>query len=108
MGIDVIAITANAKDLAEKSAQEWGIDKLKHGYGLSVEDARRWGLFVSASIKDNEPPHFVEPATFVIRPDGTLYASIVQTMPFSRPSAEQILSSLEWIIDKDYPARGEA
>ena len=107
-GIEVVAVTTNPRELAEKSAQEWNLDRLTLGYGLSIDDARRWGLFVSGRIKDTEPEHFTEPGLFVVRPDGTLFASIVQTMPFSRPTAEQLLSSLEWIVEKDYPARGEA
>ena len=106
-GIQIAAVSANSRELAEEAAGKWGLDKLTLGYGLSMDDARRWGLFVSSAIKDTEPAQFVEPGLFVIRPDGTLYASIVQTMPFSRPTGAQILSSLEFVIEKDYPARGE-
>ena len=42
-----------------------------------------------------------------IRRDGTLYFSVVQTMPFGRPPAAQLLSTITWIAENDYPARGE-
>ena len=106
-GIEIVAVTSNARELAEQAVQDWGLTSLRVGYGLSIDDARRWGLFVSAAIKDTEPAHFTEPGLFVVRPDGTLFWSIVQTMPFSRPPAAQLLSSLEYVIDNDYPARGE-
>lgn len=86
---------------------EWGLKGFPIGYGLDEAAAAEWGLFASAAIKDNEPPVFVEPALFLIRPSGELYASILQTMPFSRPPAAAFLNTLRWIIEHDYPARGE-
>ena len=86
---------------------EWGLGGFPIGYGLDESTAAEWGLFASGAIKDNEPPVFVEAALFLIRPNGELYASILQTMPFSRPSAETFLKTLQWIVEHDYPARGE-
>ena len=58
-----------------------------------------------ASIE--EPSLFVEPGIFVVRPNQTLYFAIVQTMPFARPSFGDILKAIDFVIAKDYPARGE-
>ena len=107
-GVQIAAVSANDRATAEKTTTEWGLDKLPIGYELSIDDARNWGLFVSNAIKDTEPAQFVEPGTFIIRADGTLYSSIVQSMPFSRATGEQILGMLDFVIEKDYPARGEA
>ena len=107
-GIEIVAVSSNSRELAERSVEEWGLEGLTVGYGLGLEAADEWGLFVSAAAKENEPAYFNEPALFVVRPDGELYASMVQTMPFSRPPAEALLGSLEWIVEKGYPARGEA
>ena len=54
-----------------------------------------------------EPSLFVEPGIFVVRPNQTLYFAIVQTMPFARPSFGNILKAIDFVIAKDYPARGE-
>ena len=108
LGVELVAVSANDGELANRTTAEWGLSKLPVGHGLTLDDARTWGLFGSAAIKPTEPEHFVEPGLFVIRPDGTLYASVTQTMPFSRPTGAQLLSSLTWIIENDYPARGEA
>jgi hypothetical protein len=78
------------------------------GYGLPLDTAKEWGLYISSAVKDSEPAHFSEPGLFVIRPDGELYAASIQTMPFSRASAEQLLDTLQFVIEKDYPARGDA
>ena len=107
-GIEVVAISSNSKELASKSVAEWELSKLPVAYGLPIDEARNWGLFVSNGVKVTEPAQFTEPGYFVIEPDQTLYASMVQTMPFSRPSGRQLLNSLSFIIENDYPARGEA
>lgn len=107
-GVSVFAVSANDKETATKTVEEWGLDKLRIGYGLDLVVADEWGLFLSAAAKDTEPAHFVEPGLFVVRPDGTLYASIVNTMPFARPPAKNFLGTLQWIIENDYPPRGEA
>lgn len=107
-GVEPIAISSDTRERAEKTAKEWEIDALPLGYGLSLDVAREWGLFVSSGISSKEPEHFSEPGLFLIRPDGTLYAASVQTMPFARPSLQELASALEFVIEKDYPARGEA
>ncbi|NVO85999.1 peroxiredoxin-like family protein [Hymenobacter terrestris] len=108
LGIKAVAISANTQELAEKTKQDWKIADVSLGYGLSTAKAREWGLFISKGISDSEPAEFSEPGVFLVRPDGTLYASTIQTMPFARPDFEDLLGGLKFIKDKDYPARGEA
>ena len=48
------------------------------------------------------------PGLFLVRPDQTLYASNIVTMPFTRPHFKDVLGALDVIIERDYPARGEA
>jgi len=43
----------------------------------------------------------------LVRPDRTLYFASVQTMPFARPHFTDILAALDFVIAKNYPARGE-
>lgn len=107
-GIDIVAVSTNTRELAEKTVEEWGLDQFPIGFGMTLEQADQWGLFVSSAASEKEPPHFTEPGLFMITPEGTLYSSIVQTMPFSRPPAKALLSTMTWIIEKGYPARGEA
>ena len=107
-GVDVVAISTDTKERAEQSKSEWGIERLPIAYGLSIEKAREWGLFISASIKENEPALFAEPGLYLVRPDGTLYAASIQTMPFARPSFSEVLAAVDFVTQKNYPARGEA
>ena len=81
-------------------------------YDLDLDKAREWGLYISTSRGKTstgvvEPDMFSEPALYLIRPDGTLYFGAVQTMPFARPDFAQVLGALDFVMEKDYPARGE-
>lgn len=112
-GAEVIAISTDDEDRARDTAAEWALDGLKIGYGMTVEKAREWGLYISSSrgktsLGIEEPPLFNEPGLFLVRPDGTLYWSIVQTMPFLRPHFAELVAVLDRIEQMDYPARGEA
>lgn len=112
-GIEVLALSSDDEDRARQSYDDWGLKNLNPGYGLSIDKAREWGLYVStgigmSSVGVEEPALFSEPGLFLVRPDGTLYAAIYQTMPFARPDFSALLKSLDIIIEKNYPARGEA
>jgi len=112
-GIAVFAMSSDSQERAQRAQSEWGLDNLTLGYGLLIEKAREWGLYISTSrgktsVGVEEPDLFSEPGVFLIRPDNTLYAAMISTMPFARPHFKEILSGLEYIIAQDYPARGEA
>ncbi len=106
LGIETIAISCDTEERAQMAKNEWYLQKLKIGYELSIEDARKWGLFISKKIFNLEPEQFSEPGIFIINPDHTLYGSIVQSMPFSRPLFTNLLADMGYIIEHEYPARG--
>lgn len=108
-GTDVIAVSTDTEERARQAQTQWELDGLKTGHGLSISAARAWGLYVSsAKPGSTEPALFAEPGVFLVRPDGTLYAGIINTMPFARPHLKDVLSGLDFVIKNDYPARGEA
>lgn len=107
-GVNVIAISANSEKLSKETYKEWNIPDIPVGFEFPIEDARTWGLFVSKGIKDEEPETFFEPALFLIKPNQDLYCASIQTMPFARPSFDDIVKAIDFVVDKDYPARGEA
>jgi peroxiredoxin len=107
-GVEVIAVSGDSRERAERTREEWGLEKVRIGYGQSVGSMREWGLFVSRGIKEGEPDLFAEPGLFLIRPDGTVYYESIQSMPFGRTSFKELLGGLDFVIQNDYPARGEA
>jgi peroxiredoxin len=111
-GVSVVALSSDAAERAERTKLEWKLPNLRLGYGLDLAVARTWGLYISTgrgmtSAGVEEPALFSEPGLFLIRPDRTLYFASVQTMPFARPHFADILAALDFVIAKNYPARGE-
>jgi peroxiredoxin len=112
-GVEVIAVSSDDAERAAHTVEHWKLDTLRVGYGLSIETARAWGLYISSSRGKTstgvvEPELFAEPGIFLVRPDGTLYFGTVQTMPFARPHFADILPAIDFVLKHDYPARGEA
>ncbi|MBL4891663.1 MAG: AhpC/TSA family protein [Rhizobiaceae bacterium] len=112
LGVNIIVASSDVEERAEKAKAEWGLDKLDLAYGLSLEKAREWGLYISSSNGKTsagvvEPDLFVEPGLFIIRPNQELYFATVQTMPFARPAFSDILNAVKFVLDKNYPGRGE-
>ncbi|PRP67991.1 peroxiredoxin-like family protein [Nonlabens agnitus] len=107
-GVNVIAISMDTEERAKKTGDEWDIESIPVGYNLTKEQAQEWGLYLSEGISEKEPELFSEPGLFLIKKDGTLYGSTVQTMPFARPQLDDLLKAIDFIEDKGYPARGGA
>ena len=112
-GVSTAITSTDSQERAEEAKRKWGLPKLTVGYGVSIEKAREWGLYVSTSRGKTsagieEPPLFAEPGLFLVKPDGTLYWSNVSTMPFARPHFNEIAQAIDFALAKNYPARGEA
>jgi hypothetical protein len=110
--VNVVVVSSDAEDRATEAKAKWELENVDLGYGLDLDNAREWGLYISTSngvtsSGYEEPAIFSEPGLFLVRPDGTLYFGTVQTMPFARPAFDQILGALDFVIAKNYPARGE-
>lgn len=107
LGVSITAVSCDNRERAEKARDEWGLGSLSIGYNLSKKQMEAWGLYGSESIKDSEPDFFAEPGLFLIRQDGTLYYAAYNSMPFGRPEPQAILEAVKFVLDNDYPARGE-
>ena len=111
-GVKLIALSSDGRERAQAMADKLNAPALRMGYGLALQSAREWGLYISTSrgltsIGIEEPPLFSEPGVFIVRPDGALYYGAVQTMPFARPHFDELLAALDFALAKNYPARGE-
>lgn len=108
MGVTTVAISGDDEPGARRAREEWGIERLRIGHGLDESAARAWGLFVSTAALPEEPDRFFEPALFLVKPDGTLYGSSVNSMPFARASIADLQTALPMIIRTQHPPRGLA
>ncbi len=112
-GVSTVITSTDPMERAAEAKEKWGLPNLTVGYGVSIDKARDWGLYISSSrgvtsAGVEEPPLFAEPGLFLVKPDGTLYWSNVSTMPFARPHFSEISGAIDFAISKNYPARGEA
>jgi len=112
-GVKVIALSSDGRERAQAMADKLDAPTLRMGYGLGLANAREWGLYISTSrgvtsIGIEEPALFAEPGLFLVKPDGTLYWASIATMPFARPHFDEIGQAIDFVLSKNYPARGEA
>ena len=106
LGIEVIAISGDSLELAQQSKHDWDLQNLRVGYDLSEVAMRRWGLYLSHGAFENEPELFSEPAIFLIKPCGKIAFSLISNTPFARPHLDDLIGGLDYILQKDYPIRG--
>lgn len=105
-GLGLVAVSMNDEAKATQTVQDWGLSKLPVAYGMTEDQARAWGLYISSGINDVEAEIFAEPGFFWVRPDGRLYLIDIANMPWARPDAEFLLSKVPLIQERSYPARG--
>lgn len=105
-GTNVIAVSMDPKDRAEKAAADWGLEGLTLGYGLTEAQARDWGLYLTDSIKDTETTVFSEPGLFLIDKAGKFYLINISNMPFARPDIAGLPAKIAFAMQNGYPARG--
>ncbi len=116
-GISVVAISCDTQVRGEGAKAEWGLAHTRVGYGLSLADARGWGLFLTEGRPRpaglQEPDYCCEPAVYLIAPDKTVWFSAVQNMAFARPRFSDIIEGFEFLFargyftEKECVARGE-
>jgi peroxiredoxin len=111
-GVTVLALSSDSPERGQAMASKLAAPALRMGHSLPLAVARQWGLYLSTSrgttsIGIEEPALFAEPGVFLVRPDGTLFWGAVQTMPFARPLFSELLAAVDFVLAKNYPARGE-
>lgn len=106
--ISLYAISADPQEKAETEVAECGW-KFPVGYGLSPEQMRELGLYISdpRSPQETDRP-FSEPGLFVLNPDGNAQIIDISNAPFARPDLKSLLKGLQFVMSKDYPIRGRA
>jgi len=105
-GIGVFTVSADPEEKAAADVESEGWS-FPVGYGLSTDDMRQLGLYISEprSPQETDRP-FAEPAVFVVNPEGKVQILDLSNAPFARPDLDGLLSGLKFVMEKDYPIRG--
>jgi peroxiredoxin len=112
-GVSVIALSCDSEARGCATEKDWGLTYLPLAWGLTAQQGKSFGLFLSrgrgvTGLGVEEPPLFVEPGLFLVRPDRTLFFASIQNMPFARPVLADVLRMIQWTVANNYPARGDA
>lgn len=76
-------------------------------YGLSIPQMKELGLYISDPRNPEETDRpFAEPGTFAVNGDGRLHLIELSNTPFNRADLAELLDTVEWIQENDYPIRG--
>jgi len=100
-GVSVIALSCDRREGAEKTVADGRFKRLRVGYKVDAEVARKAGLYISLGrglnpvTKLKEPRLFTEPAMLLVQPDGKLYAAWIQSLPYARPHLAEVLTAVD-------------
>ena len=105
---EIVAVSGDPREKADAFAAEVQ-PNFPMGYGLSLADMRRLGLYVSNPRSPQETDRaFSEPGLIVVNPGGQAQIVDISNAPFARPDLAAILKGLQFIQEKGYPVRGTA
>ncbi|MEO0795316.1 MAG: peroxiredoxin-like family protein [Verrucomicrobiota bacterium] len=106
VGSEIVAISGDPQAKAETMV-ETGDLTFPVGYGLSIEQMQVLGLYISNPRSEHETDQpFPEPATFVVNTDAKLQLIDISNTPFNRADLKELVETVEWIRDNNYPIRG--
>lgn len=105
-GAEVVAVSGDpeAKALAMAEA---AAPTLPVAYGLSIQQMQDLGLYIShpRSPEETDQP-FPEPGMFAVNAEGKIQLIDISNTPFNRSDLDELLETVEWIQENDYPIRG--
>ncbi|WP_342807413.1 redoxin domain-containing protein [Alteromonas sp. M12] len=107
IGVSVTAVSADSKAQLTDNMDSLDVS-FPIAYGVTVEQMKQLGLYISAPRSDKETDHdFSEPALFVINGEGVLQAVDISNAPFLRPELDVVVRGLTFVRKQtDYPIRG--
>ncbi|MEM9062494.1 MAG: peroxiredoxin-like family protein [Pseudomonadota bacterium] len=107
-GIAVVAVSMDGTERTGKTIDETGVAALPVGHSLPEATARAWDLYISSAREGStEPEVFAEPGLFVVDPTGKIFFAQTQSAPFTRPDFGKLLGGLKFVVENNYPARGD-
>lgn len=103
---ELVAVSGDPLEKAQAMVANNGIG-FPVAYGLTIPQMRELGLYISdpRSPEETDRP-FAEPATFAINSQGRLHLIEISNTPFNRADLVELLDTVEWVKENDYPIRG--
>jgi len=108
VGIDVVALSADSEDRVKMQIPELSL-KFPIGYGLSIEQMKTLGLYITTPRSEAESDRpFAEPGFFIINEKKQTQIIDISNIAFGRPELKTMLRGLIHIRkpENNYPIRG--
>lgn len=105
-GAELIALSGDSREKASQMVEETGLS-IPVAYGLSLSQMEELGLYISIPRSDQETDRpFAEPGLFAVNEEGKLHLIEISNTPFNRSDLTELLETVEWVRENDYPIRG--
>ncbi|MEM8550584.1 MAG: redoxin domain-containing protein [Verrucomicrobiota bacterium] len=76
-------------------------------YALSIPQMESLGLWISIPRSEQETDRpFAEPGLFAINTEGKIHLIDQSNTPFNRSDLNELLDTVEWVQENNYPIRG--
>lgn len=106
IGIECLALSVDDAETTAQTSRDWSLAHLRLGSGLSVDQARGWGVYASRMTMHGAERFCTEPGLFLLRPDHSLYALWLQSLPSARPDVPWLVETLTYLEKAGFPLRG--
>ena len=105
-GAEVIAVSGDSEEKAVSMVDSIGLT-FPVAYGLSIKQMKDLGLYIShpRSLEETDRP-FSEPGMFAVNTEGKVHLIDISNTPFNRSDLGELLETIEWIQENNYPIRG--
>lgn len=108
INVDLVAVSGDSAEQLESHQEKLQVS-FPLAYGLTVEQMKQLGVYISDPRSEQETDHpFAEPGLFVINQEGKVQVVDISNNPFVRPELQALVNGLGWIRnpDNNYPIRG--
>ena len=103
---EIIVASGDPKEKAEAMVAEEALE-IQVAYDLTVPQMLSLGIWISEPRPtDDVDQPFPEPALFAINSEGKIQLIDQSNTPFNRSDLEELLDTVIWIRENDYPIRG--
>ena len=103
---EIIVASGDPEEKAQTMVEEEALS-LQVAYGLNIEQMQSLGLWISEPRSADEVDRpFPEPAMFAINTDGKIQLIDQSNTPFNRSDLAELLDTVIWIQENNYPIRG--
>ncbi len=106
VGAEILAVSADPIERAQEMATANQLD-FPIAYGLTVGQMQELGVYITQPRPDDDVDYpFPEPGVFVLNGESKLQIIEISNTPFHRTELKELLETIEWVQENDYPIRG--